>query len=190
MTGSGDPGPGGATGVLRSEHRLGCPKPEIVPRPGADRGITIPSWTWIRRPGVQLLTPFRSFRPSAGRLAVALAVTGAFALSACGGDDTSSATSTPERAGDPPTAATVSIEQSRFLPDELTVDAGTTVEFVNEDPFAHTVTSKEGGPVQFDSGDLGQDEAFEQTFDEPGTYDYFCEIHPTMRASVVVDPVS
>lgn len=117
-------------------------------------------------------------------------MTGALTLAACGGDDTSSATSPPERAGDRPPAGTVTIEQSRFLPDELTVDPGTTVEFVNDDPFAHTVTSREGGPVAFDSGDLGQDEAFERTFEEPGTYEYFCEIHPTMRASVVVEPVS
>lgn len=81
---------------------------------------------------------------------------------------------------------TVTIEQSRFSPDPLEVAAGAEVTFENLDPFAHTVTSAEGSAVEFDSGDLGQDATFSQTFDEAGTYAYFCEIHPTMRAEVVV----
>lgn len=115
------------------------------------------------------------------RTALALAV-GVALLSAACGDDTSAPATT--RAG----ANTVDIERSRFKPDELTVSAGTTVEFVNHDPFEHTVTAQEDSAVQFDSGRLGQDETFERTFDQPGSYDYFCEIHPTMRATVVVEP--
>lgn len=126
-------------------------------------------------------------------------------LGACGGDDdaatddatteateatteaTSESTAT-ESASDDAAAAgdTVTIEQSRFSPDPLEVAAGTEVTFENLDPFAHTVTSAEGSAVEFDSGELGQDETFAQTFDEAGTYAYFCEIHPTMRAEVVV----
>ena len=86
-----------------------------------------------------------------------------------------------------PDAATVTITQSRFDEVELRVAAGTTVTFVNADPFAHTVTSRDGAPVAFDSGNLGQDETFEFTFDQPGEYAYFCQIHPTMRAVVIVE---
>jgi plastocyanin len=85
-----------------------------------------------------------------------------------------------------PSAATVRIERSRFSETELTVAAGTTVVFVNDDAFAHTVTSRDGAPVAFDSGDLGQGDTFEVTFDRAGTYPYLCLIHPTMRAVVVV----
>ena len=122
-------------------------------------------------------------------------------LGACGGDDdaatddaTTEATettseSTPTESASEDAAAgddTVTIEQSRFSPDPLEVAAGTEVTFENLDPFAHTVTSAEGSAVEFDSGDLGQDATFTQTFDEAGTYEYFCEIHPTMRAEVAV----
>lgn len=117
-------------------------------------------------------------------------------LAACGGDD-DTATEATETTSDPTATEsasedaseggdTVTIEQSRFAPDPLEVAAGAEVTFENLDPFAHTVTSAEGSAAEFDSGDLGQDATFTQTFDEAGTYEYFCEIHPTMRAEVVV----
>lgn len=81
---------------------------------------------------------------------------------------------------------TVTISRSRFDNTELRVPAGTTVTFVNTDGFDHTITSKDGSPVEFDSGTIGQDETFEFTFEEPGEYPYFCQIHPTMRAVVIV----
>lgn len=93
--------------------------------------------------------------------------------------DTSVSTVAPE-------ADVVTITDSRFDQLELRVEAGTTVTFVNTDAFDHTVTSGDGSPVEFDSGDLGQDGRFELTFDEPGEYPYFCRIHPTMRAVVIV----
>lgn len=79
------------------------------------------------------------------------------------------------------------IERSRYAPTDVTVAAGGSVEYVNLDPFDHTVTAAEGSSLAFDSGDLGQDETFTQVFEEPGTYDYFCTIHPTMRATVTVE---
>lgn len=84
------------------------------------------------------------------------------------------------------TGAVVTITASRFDALELRVTAGTTVTFVNDDPFAHTVTSRPDAPMEFHSGDLGQGETFEVTFDAAGEYAYFCEIHPTMRAVVIV----
>jgi Plastocyanin len=81
---------------------------------------------------------------------------------------------------------TVIIERSRFATPELRVPVGTTVRFENRDEFAHTVTSVDGAPVVFDSGELGEGAEFEITFDQPGTYDYVCEIHPTMRGTVLV----
>lgn len=119
-------------------------------------------------------------------------------LAACGDDDDTAATAPDEdvttteataaEASDEPAAAgdTVTIERSRFAPDPLEVAAGTEVTFENVDPFAHTVTSAEDSPLEFDSAEFGQDETFTQTFDEAGTYAYFCQIHPTMRAEVVV----
>ena len=99
-------------------------------------------------------------------------------LGACGGDDSASE--------DPVADAVVTMEQSRFAPDPLEVAPGTEVTFENVDPFAHTATSTEGSALDFDSGELGEGDTFRQTFEEAGTYEYFCEIHPTMWAEVVV----
>lgn len=133
--------------------------------------------------------------PRRSRLAVLALAATAF-LGACGGGDGDSSsaeaseTSMPAAAS-PSTPAgssepVVEIEKSRYSVDEVEVPAGTTVEWVNLDAVDHTVTSAEDSPIDFDSGTFGQDETFTQTFDEPGTYAYFCQIHPTMRASVVV----
>ncbi len=122
------------------------------------------------------------------------------ALSACGGasdavptgtDAAGVTTEAPAGSTDGPAATdaanTVTISNSRFDNVELRVAAGTTVTFVNTDPFAHTITSRDDSQIQFDSGRFGQDETFEFTFDDPGEYAYFCQIHPTMRAVVIVE---
>lgn len=123
----------------------------------------------------------------------------AVVLAACGDDaDTDTVAADPseevttettaaEASADPAaTGETVTLERSRFDPQELEVAAGARVTFENLDPYAHTVTSADDSSLEFDSGELGQDETFAQSFDEPGTYDYFCEIHPTMKGTVVV----
>jgi plastocyanin len=81
--------------------------------------------------------------------------------------------------------AAVSIIDLTFEPATIEVDAGSAVEWTNEDPFAHTVTAREG---DFDSGTMDGGETFSQTFSEPGTYDYFCAIHPSMAGTVTVTP--
>ena len=74
-----------------------------------------------------------------------------------------------------------------FDPEELTVPAGTTVTWTNSDDLPHTVT-KDGGPgADFDSGDIEPGGEFEQTFDEPGTVDYICTIHPGQAGSITVE---
>lgn len=82
---------------------------------------------------------------------------------------------------------TITIADSRFDQLELRVPAGTTVVFVNTDNYNHTITSAEGSPVEYDSGKFGEGETFEFTFDEPGEYPYFCQVHPTMRATIIVE---
>ncbi|HVM02258.1 MAG TPA: plastocyanin/azurin family copper-binding protein [Acidimicrobiales bacterium] len=96
-----------------------------------------------------------------------------------------------------PTANEVTMRLIAFRPETLTVDAGATVTWRQEDAGAHTVTSgtvEQGGAGvtampddKFDSGEIATGDTFELTFDEPGTYPYFCEIHPaTMRGEVRV----
>lgn len=104
-------------------------------------------------------------------------------LSACGGD------STDATAAD---AATVTVETFDFQPDPLVVQAGTTITFVNKDAIDHTVTAgtrDEPTPDVFDGQLAEKGATFELTLDEPGTYPYFCDIHPGpgMTATITVE---
>jgi plastocyanin len=79
----------------------------------------------------------------------------------------------------------VTIENFAFAPAPLTVAHGTTVTWTNKDEEPHTVTSADGGTM-FKSQALDTDDKFSFTFDKPGTYKYFCSIHPHMVGTVVV----
>jgi len=88
-------------------------------------------------------------------------------------------------AGAAPGAAPVAVDikDFKFSPAALTVPVGTTVTWINHDEETHTVTSGASG---FTSTGLSHDETFARTFDRPGTYAYFCALHPHMRATVLV----
>jgi plastocyanin len=78
-----------------------------------------------------------------------------------------------------------------FMPDMVTVSVGGTVTWTNDDTAAHTVTSgtlSGGGPDGvFDSSILMSGKTFEYTFDDAGSYDYFCVVHPWMTGNVTVE---
>lgn len=75
----------------------------------------------------------------------------------------------------------VEIRGFAFNPAELTVSRGTTVAWTQMDAVSHTVT----GPG-FESGRLSQGQSFRNTFNEAGTFDYICSIHPYMRGRIIV----
>ena len=96
----------------------------------------------------------------------------------------------PASAGSPPavsasSSVTVKIEAFQFSPSPLKVPAGTTVTFVNTDPTPHTVTPDDGKSFQ-GTGRLVSGESKTVIFEKPGTFNYYCEIHTTMRGKVVV----
>ena len=77
-----------------------------------------------------------------------------------------------------------------FSPASLTINAGDTVEWTNADTAAHTVTggSPANGPSGvFDSSLVMGGASFENTFDEAGSYDYFCMVHPWMVGNIKVN---
>jgi len=80
---------------------------------------------------------------------------------------------------------TVAIDNFAFGPQTLTVAPGTTVSWVNKDDEPHTVVSADD-PKLFKSGALDTNDSFAFTFSKPGTYKYFCSIHPHMTGTVVV----
>jgi amicyanin len=77
----------------------------------------------------------------------------------------------------------VTIADFAFSPPMLTITAGDTVTWTNEDAVAHTATGATGA---FDSGDLVQGASFSFTFMTPGTYAYICTPHPEMTGQIVV----
>jgi plastocyanin len=70
-----------------------------------------------------------------------------------------------------------------YAPARIEIAAGTTVEWKNEDPLAHTVTAADGS---FDSGPVPPGGTWARTFTQPGSYDFRCTPHPFMKGVVVV----
>lgn len=77
----------------------------------------------------------------------------------------------------------VKIDNFCFTPQTLTVPAGTKVTWINQDDVPHTVTSDD---KLFVSRALDTDQQFSFTFTAPGTYSYYCSVHPKMTGKVVV----
>jgi plastocyanin len=86
-----------------------------------------------------------------------------------------------------PAVATVHIKDFKYAPPVLTIHAGDRVTFVNDDDEAHTVTATD---KSFDSEGLDTAGTWQHVFAKPGTYHYFCELHPYMKATIVVLPAS
>ncbi len=77
----------------------------------------------------------------------------------------------------------VGIENFNFVPQTLTVAVGTTVTWVNHDDIPHLVVST---VKKFTSQPLDTDDHFAFRFTQPGTYNYFCGLHPKMTATIIV----
>lgn len=125
----------------------------------------------------------------------------AFALASCGGGDdtttveTEPAATTPNPADESSPAETapageglerspkVEIVDFAYDPEPVQVETGGKVIWQNEDSAPHTATADDGS---FDTGTLEEGKIKSESFKEPGTYTYFCEIHPTMHGTVEV----
>jgi len=138
-----------------------------------------------------------------GSLLIALS----FALAACGGGDDETTTETvpteqgnagaapesetggeaggsePAPSGEAQRSEKVEIVEFTYDPDPVVVQAGGKVIWQNEDTAPHTATADDGS---FDTGTLEKGKLKSETFKEPGTFPYFCQIHPTMHGTVEV----
>lgn len=121
----------------------------------------------------------------------------AVALAGCGGDDNDNTSAGKAAGNGAPAATEVVMRLIALRPAMLTVPAGTTVTWKQQDAGFHTVTSgtvtQGAGDVttspdgRFDSGQLATDASFKFTFAEAGSFTYFCAVHPaTMRGEVTV----
>jgi plastocyanin len=82
-----------------------------------------------------------------------------------------------------PGKATIRIANFDFGPDTITVPAGTSVTWTNNDDDAHSVVADNKA---FRSAPLDTGESYSFTFATPGTYAYHCGLHPQMHGKVVV----
>jgi plastocyanin len=78
----------------------------------------------------------------------------------------------------------VKIDNFTFAPQRITVRPGTTVTWLNEDDIPHTVVST---TPAFRSKALDTDDKYSFTFTTPGSYEYFCSLHPHMTGAIVVE---
>ena len=84
-----------------------------------------------------------------------------------------------------PSAVTVHIKNFKYNPSVITIHAGQRVTFINDDDEAHTVSADDHS---FDSAGMDTKDTWQHTFSKPGKYPYFCELHPYMKATVIVLP--
>ena len=159
-----------------------------------------------RRIAPEPTLPMSRFRPStplavlAGLALVVAACTGTTASPAAPTPTASEAQATPSPpASDSPASSaskpapepvTVSMDGSEFIPAELTIAPGTNVIFVNASDFAHTVTEGSGGRAVADpfvDAEVAEGDRVGVMFDEPGTYQITCRIHPTMQLTITVE---
>ena len=132
-----------------------------------------------------------------------LLILATFSLAACGSDDSDTEATTdggaastetapseetesgnePAPSGEAVRSAKVEIVDFAYDPDPVTIQAGGKVTWINRDSAPHTATADDGS---FDTGDLEEGKLGSQSFKNPGTYAYFCEIHPDMKGTVEV----
>jgi amicyanin len=88
-----------------------------------------------------------------------------------------------EKAAAAAQSPSVHIDNFSFTPAEITVAPGTTLTWVNGDDIPHTVVATNKA---FRSKVMDTEQQFSFTFKEPGTYEYFCSLHPHMKGKVIV----
>ncbi len=134
----------------------------------------------------------KTLRPR--RLVVIGAVAAFAVLGACAGDDGESSTSPPDKTSATTSAATatatatdkVDVKDFVFGPKAITVKAGATVTWTNQDAFDHSIdieSLKLSGPK---FGPQTTPTSYSHQFDTPGTYPYICGVHNSMTGSVIV----
>ena len=77
----------------------------------------------------------------------------------------------------------VQIDNFTFSPQEITIPRGGTVTWVNDDDIPHALAATDKA---FRSKAMDTEEKFSFTFNKPGTYEYFCSLHPHMQGKVIV----
>lgn len=97
--------------------------------------------------------------------------------------ETEATESEPAPSGEASKSEKVDIVEFTYQPDPVVVQAGGKVIWQNQDTAPHTATADDDS---WDTGTIEKGKIGSETFKEPGTFTYFCEIHPTMKGTVEV----
>jgi len=82
-----------------------------------------------------------------------------------------------------PAVLTIHIKDFKYNPTPAKIHTGDRVTFVNDDDEPHTVTATD---KSYDSEGLDTNNTWQHVYTKPGRYTYFCELHPYMKAVVIV----
>jgi plastocyanin len=117
-------------------------------------------------------------------LGIALAIAAALLVVACGGENGDATARPPASAA----VRVVSIRDFLYKPATVTVAVGSRLEFINADDAPHTATSGTSPSADgvFDTGTLTKGQRRSVRLSKAGTFAYYCEIHPFMKATVIV----
>jgi plastocyanin len=103
-------------------------------------------------------------------------------LGACGSSGTKTSSAVPG-AGTPAGGHLVTIKGYAYEPAKLTIKAGTAVDVANKDSEPHTLTADD---KSFDTGNIEKGKSKALTLGAPGTYHYYCTLHPYMKGTITV----
>ena len=95
------------------------------------------------------------------------------------------ALTSPVLAGASPSPNQIDIKECMYSPDTLKVTAGTKVTWINRDDVPHTIVDS-ATPKMFHSAALDTNDGYSFAFVKPGTYHYFCTLHPQMVGTIIV----
>jgi plastocyanin len=96
------------------------------------------------------------------------------------------ATAAPTKTSEADTSsAQVTISGMQFQPATIRIKSGEKVTWKNMAPMPHTIKGSNASDLS--SGTLGRGSSFEKTFDKPGSYDYYCSLHPSMKGKIIVE---
>ena len=122
-------------------------------------------------------------RPMRSRTLVlaACVLAGAFALAACGPVRLGAARPTTPSVAPTANGVTVVIGDFEFSPSSVTIKAGETVTWRNEDGVPHDATGD-----SWTTGSISSGDAYTKAFAVPGTYSYRCKVHPAMKPATII----
>lgn len=96
--------------------------------------------------------------------------------------------STDSSQGSESNAKRITISNLSFSPESVTIQSGTTVRWVNNDKVEHAIATVDGSgsPDTFDSAKIAVGAAYTLQLNKPGTYKYYCKLHPDMKGEIIV----